>query len=242
MRFIRENNQPEALIRCLALRRQAGQALDYDEVGEVEVDGEMVSVKEAIREARIADQGKICAYTMMRIDENTSHNEHLVPRAVSKQNEREEETLSYSNIVACYPKKEGEGGCGFGASARGTKELAVTPLNCACEQRIRYDRASGRAEAANPCDTAITELVNKVLVLNHDTLIARRLEAFHNAGVGLKCPKPITESVARKLAAEILEHRRGNKLTPYCVAIAHAALSHADLIAKRRVNHRRSNG
>jgi uncharacterized protein (TIGR02646 family) len=234
MRFIRENNRPEALIRCLAQRREAGQALDYDEVGKVEVNGVQVSVKADIRKARIADQGGICAYTMMRIDEDTSHNEHLVPRKVSKENGRVEETLNYRNIVACYPKREDKGGCGFGAAARGVKKLAVTPLDPSCEQLIRYDRANGKAEAAMPDDADITELVNDVLFLNHKTLIARRLEAVQYAGVGLKSSQPLTESQARRLAETILEHRRGKCLSPYCVAIAHAAICHADLIARRR--------
>jgi len=234
MRFIRENNPPEALIRCLALRRKAGQALDYDEVGQVEVNGEMLSVTTEIRKARIADQGGICAYTMMRIGESTCHNEHLVPRSVSKNDGKVDQTLDYRNIVACYPQREDTGGCGFGAAARGIKKLEVTPLDSTCEQRIRFDRASGRVESANPCDTAITELLDDVLILNHENLIARRLEAFERVGISVRCREPISENQALTLAATIVDHRRGRNLTPFCVAIAHAAVSHADLIAKRR--------
>ena len=241
MRHIRDNNPPEALIRCLAGRRQSGQSLDYDEVGQVEVNGEMVSVTHEIRKARIKDQGGICAYTMMRIDEDSCHNEHIIPSSVSRDNSRLEETLEYTNIVACFPKREETGGCEFGAAARGNKELAVTPMDAACEQRIRFDRASGRVESASLGDTAITELLDVVLVLNCDTLIARRLAAFRNAGVGLNSPKPLTESQARRLAADILQHRRGRNLAPFCIAIAHAALRHADLVERRKANHRRTN-
>jgi uncharacterized protein (TIGR02646 family) len=234
MRYIRNNNPPEALIRCLALRREAGQALDYDEVGQVEVDGEMRSVSTEIRKSRIADQGGICAYTMMRIDEHTCHNEHLVPRSVSRENGVVEQTLDYHNIVACYPKKEASGGCGFGAAVRGTKELAATPLDPACEQRIRFDRGNGRAEPTIPGDSAISGLLNEVLRLNHPILLGRRLEAIERAGVGVRSNEPLSEARARSLARTILEHRRGRNLAPFCVAVAHAAVAHAKLIEKRR--------
>jgi uncharacterized protein (TIGR02646 family) len=234
MRFIRENNPPEALIRCLALRRAVGQPLDYDQVGKVEVDGVELSVTAEIRKARIADQGGICAYTMMRIDDASCHNEHVVPRSVSRKNGQVEQTLDYRNIVACFPKREDAGGCGFGAAARGTKEMAITPLDPACEQRIRFDRGTGRAEPVNPGDNAISMLLNEVLFLNHDTLIGRRLDAIERGGVGVKSRESISEGQARLLAITILEHRRGRHLAPFCVAVAHAAITHANVIEKRK--------
>lgn len=240
MRHIRENNTPQALISCLALRNQAGQDLNYDEVGLVEVDGSSVSVVAEIRRARILDQGGICAYTMMRIDEESCHNEHIIPRSRSRAEGRMEETLEYRNIVACYPKNDSEGACEFGAIARGTRELAVTPLDAACEQRIAFSRTSGRADAANPTDQAVQEMCDEVLVLNHDALIQRRLEAFDRAGVGTKSNSPISAPQAIALAASILEHRRGNLLAPFCVAISHAAKTHAELIEKVRQRRRRS--
>lgn len=234
MRFIRNNTPPEALIRCLASRRDAGQALNYDEVGQIEVNDTVVSVTKEIRKAKITDQGGICAYTMMRIDENSCHNEHMIPRSVSRQNGQVEQTLDYRNIVACHPKREEPGGCGFGAVARGTKHLAVTPLDPACEQRIRFDRGTGRAEPTDPGDAEISALLNNVLILNHDTLVGRRLGAIEKAGVGVKSRKQLSERQARSLANSILQYRRGKNLTPFCIALAHAAVTHATVIEKRR--------
>ncbi len=234
MRFIGENTQPEALIRCLALRRAAGQALDYDEVGQVQVNDATVSVTTEIRKARISDQGGICAYTMMRIDESNCHNEHLIPRSVSRQNGQVEQTLDYRNIVACYPKEEPPGGCGFGAAARGAQRLAVSPLDPTCETRIHFDRSTGRAEPTNPDDAAISDLLNNVLILNHPTLIDYRLAAIRGSGVGLRNLEPISEKEARSLAKSILKYRRGRNLSPYCIAVAHAAIAHANVLEKRR--------
>jgi uncharacterized protein (TIGR02646 family) len=237
VRYIRENKQPEALIRYLALLPETGKNSDYSDVGQVELDGRMVSVKAEIRKARIADQGGICAYTMMRITEDSCHNEHLVPQSVSRQKEKVEETLDYRNIVACYPKREEAGGCEFGAPARRTKRLEVTPLDPACEKRIHFDRTTGRAEPAAENDNAIRELIENVLILNHSRLVARRLEACERFGVGLKCRNPLSERSARELAGRVLEHRRGSELTPFCIAVAQAAMAHANLIERRRRQH-----
>lgn len=236
MRFIRENNPPQALIRCIALRRSTGQLLDYDDIGLVDVENKMLSVVSEIRKARILDQGGICAYTMMRIDEDSCHNEHLIPRSMSKTTGQLEQTLDYKNIVACYPKHEKNGSCGFGATARGTKDLALTPLDSNCEDRIRYDRTSGKALATNPQDTQVSKLLDEVLLLNHEALIARRLKAINEAGVGKNSSpsKQLSEKKARMLAKDIIEHKKGKNLAPYCIAIAHAAIAHADLIAKIR--------
>jgi uncharacterized protein (TIGR02646 family) len=224
MRWIRENEPPEALIRCLALRRQSGQSLNYDEV----------SVKKEIRKSRIADQGGICAYTMMRIDENSCHNEHLIPRAVSRESGNIEQTLDYKNIVACFPKEVGAGGIEYGAHARGTKNLVFTPLDQSCEERIHYKRATGKAEPTKDGDDAATELINDVLKLNHKTLIENRLNAFNQAGVGNRSSKPLTGKQARRLASLILTYKKGGDLTPYCVALSHAATQHAEWIEHLR--------
>lgn len=233
MRWIRENQQPEALIRCLVLRRGANQPLDYDEVGVVEVDGVPVSISQGIREARLLDQGFLCAYTLRRIDKNSSHNEHLVPRSVSKAEGRVEETLDYRNIVACYPKREAKGGCPYGAPVRGNTPLALTPLEQSCEARLRFDRSSSRFEPTNPDDVEVRNLVENVLKLNHDALIQRRRQAINEAGVGLGSKPPITAADARRLAHSVLEFRRGKALMPFCTAVAQAALAHADLIERR---------
>lgn len=234
MRHLRENNPPLALIACIANRNKAGQAIDYDEAGQIEINGETVSVTAEVRKARIRDQGGICAYTMMRIDENNCHNEHLIPRAVSKASGNIAQTLEYRNIVACYPKSESDGPCDFGAIARGVKELAVTPLDTTCESRIRFDRKSGDAVPSNPSDVEIQRLIDEVLVLNHATLKSRRLGAIENADVGIKSRNPLSAGKAKLLAVDILERKNGKNLAPYCVAIAHAAIAHATLIEKRK--------
>lgn len=233
MRWIRENQQPEALIRCKADRHAAGQDLNYDEVGVVDVDGMSVAVPHAIRDARLIDQGFLCAYTLKRIDSGSCHNEHIVARSVSKANGRIEETLEYRNIVVCYPKHEAKGGCPYGAVVRGNQPLALSPLDQTCETRLRFDWATARLEPVNPDDHDLLEMVESVLKLNHDSLILQRRDAINAAGVGRGSRTPITAAEARRLAISFLEFTRGRKLAPFCVAIAQAALAHAEVIEKR---------
>jgi len=233
MRWIRDNRAPEALIRCLVVRRAAGQPLDYDETGAVEVDGASVSVRQAIREARLLDQGFLCAYTLKRIDADTCHNEHLEPRSVSKAEGRVEETLDYRNIVACYPKRESRGGCPYGATARGTRPLAVSPLEPGCETRLRFDRVTGRFEPADPDDADAKELVDEVLRLNHPALVEERRNALKMAGVVPGSRRTLGAAEARRLAESAVEFQRRGRLMPFCVAVAQAARTHADLIERR---------
>jgi hypothetical protein len=63
-----------------------------------------------------------------------------------------------------------------------------------------------------------------------------RRDAFLKAGVSLDDdPNAIdTPEKAEKLAQEIVLFRRGEKLTPHCVAIAHAAKAHASKLRKLR--------
>jgi uncharacterized protein (TIGR02646 family) len=234
MRHISENQPPEALIVLRAVRRISGLPLDYDDVGQVEVAGQKVTVTTEIRRKRLEDQGHLCAYTMMRIDMGSSHNEHLVPRTVSRAEGRVEETLAYANIVACYPGEEQKGGCPFGAKARRDLPLVLKPTDPGCEGRLRYDRVSGRVEPAQASDAELLEQLNKILHLNHETLVARRKTAYEKAGVGEGCREPISATQARLLAREVVRNRQGGELTPYCVAIAQVALVHAEVLEKRR--------
>ncbi|MFO7031487.1 hypothetical protein B9T07_16180 [Limnospira fusiformis CCALA 023] len=48
----------------------------------------------------LEEQGWLCAYTGLSIDENKCHIEHLKPQTHCTPNE----TVLYSNIVACYPQ------------------------------------------------------------------------------------------------------------------------------------------
>jgi hypothetical protein len=252
MKYIQANTPPEELIKWTAAQRVAGVNLHFDTFGTVEINGQVRDVKTAILESRIKDQGFICPYTLLRIEtENTSadgtvtpataHLEHLVPRTVSDHAAppRPEETVDYGNMVACFPKNGGDKSYGFGAPMRDDVLLVVSPRDPACERVISYHQNGtvNPSQASSPQEQdPIWIQLNTTLGLNTDKLKRFRRGAFLKAGVSLESdPNSLdTPEKAEKLAQEIVRFRRGEKLTPHCVAIAHAALAHAAKLRKLR--------
>jgi uncharacterized protein (TIGR02646 family) len=209
--------------------------IDYDTVGQVEVDGEKRDVKAAIKQQRLIDQGYICPYTLVRIDENSSHLEHITPRAVSRANGRSNETLDYGNLIACFPANGGDKTYGCGAPIRENKPLALSPRDSRCEFHVRY-RSSGQVEAANGIPDE-EEMINKTLCLNVSWLTDKRRTALDRAGVAIGSD-PISIREARVLRDTILHYSPQRKLPPFCVAIAHAAQEHIERLEKLQAKSR----
>lgn len=236
MRYIASNTAPQALRDWISQRNAATpqQVLDFRQLGRVEIAGEDVDVKQAIKEQRLIDQGGLCAYTMMRITVDTSHVEHLKPQTKSRINDQVEhfieETVDYGNMVLCYPKEEEAGGVGFGAPYRGDVDLVLTPRETKCEKLVQYYR-DGSVKSEDP---AVERMLNKVLNLNHTTLVDRRKDAYNRQHVGLRSTDPLTVKQAERLAESVLEMNSKNELKPFCVGISHAAKQHVEILQKRR--------
>lgn len=236
MRCIINNESPQALLAWKAQRNNAKprQVSDFRQLGRIEIEGDSVDVKQAIKEQRLIDQGGLCAYTMMRIRLDTSHVEHLKPQTLSRENDRVghfiEETVDYGNMALCYPKKEGSGGVGYGAPYRGEANLVLTPRDARCERLIQYHR-DGSVDSE---DTRVDEMLSKVLNLNHATLVDRRKESYNRAGVGLRPSNLLSEKEASRLAESVLKMNAKNELAPFCAGISHAAKQHVEILQKRR--------
>lgn len=235
MRCITSNEPPQALLAWKAQRNAAGQVLDFEQLGRVEIQGADVDVKQAIKQRRLIDQGGLCAYTLMRITLKTSHVEHLKPQTLSRKNDRAsyfiEETVDYGNMVLCYPNEEASGGVGYGAPYRGEANLALTPRDARCERLIQYHQ-DGNVDSE---DTRVDEMLSKVLNLNHPTLVDRRKESYNRAGVGLRrSSNLLSEKEAERLAESVLKMNAKDELAPFCAGISHAAKQHVEILQKRR--------
>jgi len=92
-------------------------------------------LKGQIKEALIAEQRGLCAYTGIRIDSSLSHIEHLLPQAHWRQGE---EDVAYGNMVACFPAPN-SGYVAYGALRKGNwpsraeRHLFVSPRSAGCE-------------------------------------------------------------------------------------------------------------
>lgn len=236
MKHVAPNQSPTELLRWIAQCRNASIEIDYDTVGQVEIDGEKRDVKAAIKQQRLIDQGYICPYTLVRIDENSCHIEHIKPRAISKAEGRPEETLDYENLIACFPANGGNKAYGCGAPMRDNKPLAFSPRDFRCENQVRY-RSSGQVEAANG-SPEVCEMIDNTLCLNARWLMDKRRTALEKAGVAIGSNPPISIREARALRDLVLHYSPQRKLPPFCVAIAHAAQEHIERLEKLQAKSR----
>lgn len=146
-------------------------------------------IRRAVHKHFLAEQGYLCCYLGILIDQDTSHVEHLKPYKQCR-NEGKYEDVNYLNLVAAYPgqtyEEEIDGQkqkrCPFGAHVKDDwyePEKFVSPLDETCEARFRFDEFGG-ISVSNSEDNAAKETINK-LVLNHDRLRDLRKEAIDEA-------------------------------------------------------------
>ncbi len=235
MKYILTSNQPQSLIEW-----KKNESIE----GQRHYDGSLPSdVKEDIRNHRVEDQGGLCAYTMREIvplHDGTwdAHIEHVVARSYSKASGNLEETVDYKNMVVCVNKAAN---LPYGASARGDRELPVTPFDQSCERRFSFS-LEGKMKSANSSD-AEAESTIEILRLNHDQLRDLRLAAMaregfalhvsdNNSGNRFRPPKSLSSKAARLLAETIVKPKPDGRLPAFCVAIAYAAWEHAKRVEK----------
>lgn len=133
------------------------------------------TLKVTIKEALLSEQGFLCAYTGIRIEQDKSHIEHLKPRAHDWNGDTD---VRYDNMVACYPK---EGGCSFGAMYKGNWPSPpewsdfVTPLENRCEHCFRY-ATNGSVTAVGNNEAAEKTIAH--LNLDHPELQNLRRDAI----------------------------------------------------------------
>jgi len=165
-----------------------------------------------VNAALVAEQGGLCAYTMIRITEVTSHNEHLKPRSVSKKEDppNYSETTDYQNLVACYPDtSDTRSKCPFGADVRENTwdpSLMITPLMGHCEARFRFN-ARGEVTHATDGDEAAKWTI-KTLCLDHSELQTLRQQALLSEGLNPAHTNALNARQARELAESICKPSR----------------------------------
>jgi uncharacterized protein (TIGR02646 family) len=144
-------------------------------------------VHEELHQVLLEEQGFLCCYTGMRIDEKKSHIEHLKPQSISKRDPHDHDDVNYYNMLAAYPKEKNlpknetkAKECPFGAKFRGDKELAVSPLSPDCQQKFIFD-LDGGIKSANPDQEDRQDDASKTiraLNLDHSSLVEMRKAAI----------------------------------------------------------------
>jgi uncharacterized protein (TIGR02646 family) len=188
-----------------------------------------------VHKALIKEQGGICAYTMIRIEENSSHIEHLKPQTVSRTEGKPAETAAYDNMVACYPRVHVSGtpSVAFGAIYRGSKwdvMKFISPLTSACETAFCY-RLTGKIEAS-PKSNGKAKWMISTLKLDAEELDELRLAAIEAMGLSLTAQDAVSLTQAKRLLDSICNIDGAGRFHPYCIAIKHAAIDYIRLVER----------
>ena len=191
--------------------------------------------KERILTAMIADQGGLCAYTMRRIDNNSSHVEHIKPQSRCRE-DLPGSDLDYANLVACYPRLDVKGQPRYGARRKGgwwdtDGAEFVSPLQSACEKVFRF-KLDGEIEALDNRNEAKTTIT--VLGLDHRSLTEDRKRAINEFLYGRTGADPISSAEARRARDTICDRNRNGSFNEFCVAIRAALEEHMAALTKLR--------
>jgi uncharacterized protein (TIGR02646 family) len=199
-------------------------------------------LRKCIKEALVAEQRGLCAYTGIGIDANRSHIEHLLPQAYCQRGE----DVDYMNMVACYPSPS-NGHVPFGALRKanwpspGEQHLFVSPRSSGCESRFRFS-IRGRISVADH-DNAAQVTVNR-LGLDHHRLEVLRKEAIDATlrRQGKNPPLLDLASARRRLTSLESAEIAGGLLEPFCFALKQALGSHILRLESIRKSKREKHG
>ncbi len=220
MKKIVKKSQPTELQQWRATNASCPQNLQYD-CGNFP--------KSAVLNALLAEQGFLCAYTLMRVFSNNAHVEHLKPRSMCINGE----DVAWDNMVACFPRP-GAQHPGFGAVQKDRwweEALFISPLAEKCESRFRY-KDDGSIEAAVEGDFAAATTIDK-LNLNCKRLCEARKSAIMKAGLHKRAEKPMKSESKVKVFIQNISKRQGNRFIEFCTVLEHAASDYIQELHKR---------
>lgn len=222
MRTIQKSSPPDKLVEWIATYRTDSE-FGYDLMRR------FPEVTKAVTTSLLAEQGGLCAYTGMPINEDRCHIEHMLPQRYSPTGQRdpqgvEEEAcrgrdVDYTNMVACYPRPNHHSQIPYGAHEKGSwpspleEDRFVKPTQPDCEARFLFDRR-GRI-STKPDDEQAAE-TSRRLRLDHEALTQLRKDAIE----GVRNPrgkgyltKPQLQRALSRLEAEY------GRMSPYCFSI-----------------------
>ena len=195
--------------------------------------------KEQVLEAMVAEQGGLCAYTMRRIDQNSSHVEHIKPQSRCRE-DLPGSDLGYTNLVACFPRDGMKPQYRYGAQRKGNwwdndGAEFVSPLQPACEQVFRF-KLDGEIEAIDNRIEAFTTI--EVLALDHTSLTEDRKRVIEEFIYGRTGDAPLSSAAALRARDTICARKRNGLFYEFCVALRAALEEHIAILKKLRQRRR----
>jgi|ERR1700694_4362971 len=225
MKYIQKGRRPHPYVRWCS--NVAGtDKEDYRELPRSE--------KEALLKALIQEQGALCAYTMRRIGEDSSHIEHIKPQGQCRA-DKPGSDLDYANLVACFPRDGMKAPYRYGAQQKddwweGGGESFVSPLQEACEKRFRFDMG-GNITAVGANAAAATTI--KVLALDHPSLTEDRKRVIEEFIYGPAGEAALSHSEATRAEAALCSRYAHGYFREFCIAIRHALEEYLRVLRRR---------
>ena len=195
--------------------------------------------KEQVLKALVAEQGGLCAYTMRRIADSSSHVEHIKPQSRCRE-DLPGSDLDYGNLLACFPRGDMSAPFRYGAQRKGgwwenDGAEFVSPLQPACEEVFGF-RLDGGIEAINNRTEARTTI--EVLGLDHRSLTEDRKRVIEEFIYGPKKSDPMSYTAAQRARNSICRRNGSDLFYEFCVAIRAALEEHMAALTKVRQRRR----
>lgn len=183
--------------------------------------------KGELLKALVKEQGSLCAYTMRRIETESSHIEHIKPESLCRKDKRGSD-LDYENMIACYPKGNMQAGYCYGAREKedwweDEGKYFVSPLDERCEAKFSFN-LKGQITAFSNDRAALTTI--NVLKLDHPSLTDDRRRAIREFILGSSGDNPLSAKSAAQAIDLICKRNSKGKFNEFCVAIRFALIEH----------------
>jgi uncharacterized protein (TIGR02646 family) len=171
-------------------------------------------IRSIVKQRLLQDQGYICCYTGIRVNDARSHIEHLKPQ--SRYFDRHED-IDYDNLVAAYPGADATQ-CAYGAHPKADwydETHFVSPLSPQCEAAFRFNlKGEIQAEPANIAAKTTIEW----LKLEDAALTEMRQQAIQT----LLFDAPLSIKQAEELLERMFDRNKKDQFRPFCFVLKQA--------------------
>ena len=209
MKFIAKGREPALLRKWRLGNKSTPQNLSYDNIP--------TAAKTELRSTLLAEQGRLCAYTMLRLSTvDEGHIEHLSPRSSPPP----KLGVAYANMVYCYPGANAPR-CAFGAHRKDDAGVSgatfLSPLDLTCERRFTFE-SGGQIRATDAHDDVAYKTI-VLLGLDDKALQIARRAAMQQLPIYKRGPHAISSAQIRKLTDRTLQRDSSGDFTPFAVAL-----------------------
>src|SRR4028119_814497 len=200
MKYIQKGKEPENFSKWKAKQKSIGVNYDFNSLRKPE--------KAEVHNSLLSEQGYICCYCCMRVEQSNSHIEHLAPQSKTDS----ELSLDYKNMLAsCGRDPDWPEYCG---NKKQNLAIGVSPLQANCEEFFDYSSTGEILPTANNlAHQKDAQTTIEVLGLNHPDLMKGRIQALE-ALQGI-----MTQEEAELLAQDCQQMNAQGRYQPFCNAV-----------------------